>query len=509
MDKELKCIVCDNIFKSNYFDKEQSKCILHCKKTSENNWYTALDSGFHSWNKVKINLFWRYIQNSFDDLYEQTLYDSDLIDWKYTFKDVVFPKFQPDVEYFSPASNEHELGTNFYSYGAFNLQGQEEPPHVNSIFNNLEINFIDCIFLHNANFERYQFKQPLVFRRCNFHKEVSLSKHNKNSIDFSKCDFHDNSLKFTNSIFEGGFRIQDSQNIRRLSFYNSTFNDIFVLRRANISDKTIFTRAEFKNIANFQNTVFNNVTFVNTLFENITTFSEAVFYKDVQFKNTIFSQLVNLSDTIMHGSLNLKDTVFNGEANFLDMSPEKHTAEPIKVKNRETARTIKKSFESKSNIIEANKYYALEMQAREKELSFFKNPSEWLIFKIHGLSSNHSQDWFLALLWIAIFTYINCFFSISPFYQTNKILFTSIAILPLITVTAILIKPVYQKIFLSIFIIFSYYFAPIHLNTITSSFYSVIGSKDNITFYSLIFNLIIVYLVYQSVISIRQDTRRK
>ena len=40
----------------------------------------------------------------------------------------------------------------------------------------------------------------------------------------------------------------------------------------------------------------------------------------------------------------------------------------IKVKNRETARKIKDTFEKQNNIIEANRFYKLEMKEREKEL---------------------------------------------------------------------------------------------------------------------------------------------
>ena len=33
------------------------------------------------------------------------------------------------------------------------------------------------------------------------------------------------------------------------------------------------------------------------------------------------------------------------------------------------------------------------MKEREKELDSKKDFFEWLVFKFHGLSSNHSQDW--------------------------------------------------------------------------------------------------------------------
>ena len=47
------------------------------------------------------------------------------------------------------------------------------------------------------------------------------------------------------------------------------------------------------------------------------------------------------------------NTFFRKEVNFLLMD--------IKIDDRETARIIKHSFEQQNNIIEANKFYALEM----------------------------------------------------------------------------------------------------------------------------------------------------
>jgi len=69
---------------------------------------------------------------------------------------------------------------------------------------------------------------------------------------------------------------------------------------------------------------------------------------------------------------------------------------------------IKNFFDSSNNIIEANRFYKLEMQAKEEELNknHKSNFLEWLIFKTHDISSNHSQRWFLSLFWIVILTFI-------------------------------------------------------------------------------------------------------
>ena len=55
-----ECKVCEREFKENYFDVEQNKCILHCDKTEENEWYSV--NMKKEWNLTKVNLFWQYIQ---------------------------------------------------------------------------------------------------------------------------------------------------------------------------------------------------------------------------------------------------------------------------------------------------------------------------------------------------------------------------------------------------------------------------------------------------------------
>ena len=71
--------------------------------------------------------------------------------------------------------------------------------------------------------------------------------------------------------------------------------------------------------------------------------------------------------------------LFDDEANFLDITSQKREKnkndefsgeiKSIQVANRETARVIKNFYDNSNNIIEANRFYALEMEEREKELA--------------------------------------------------------------------------------------------------------------------------------------------
>jgi hypothetical protein len=135
-----------------------------------------------------------------------------------------------------------------------------------------------------------------------------------------------------------------------------------------------------------------------TEFNSVVDFTKTHF-DEISLKATIFQKLVLFNEVLFKGSLNLSSTIFKDEVNFLGIKNKNgKNLETDNIKNRETARIIKHSFEKLDNIIEANKFYALEMQKREEELSKEKNWSDLIVFKFHKISSNHSQDWLLALL---------------------------------------------------------------------------------------------------------------
>jgi len=312
-------------------------------------------------------------------------------------------------------------------------------------------------------------------------------------------EFKLNLLNFKESTFKGKVKIQFYDCIQDVNFYNTKFEDL----------------------ADFYRTKFYKVNFEKTDFKNIAVFSESEFYCDVNFNYTKFLATSIFKDTVITGKLNLRDTIFKDEANFLDIKLSK-------VGNRETARIIKDSFEQQNNIIEANKYYALEMKEREKELEENlkngKNFFEWLVFKIHGISSNHSQDWTLSLFWIFIVGFIASYYDFNLIQNSeNKYIhynlssiFKTIGLIFIILFIDRLCKIKDKFVNISYFIISSYliyiyatedYLLSLFSQTINP--FSVMKTNDPINGIQLFFKIIIAYLIYQLIISIRQNTRRK
>lgn len=385
-----------------------------------------------------------------------------------------------------------------------------------------------------------------------------------------------NSLILKNSIVEKNFIIYLSEDnpkndiendiekfkINKLDLSNTIFNeDVKVkIQFCEISD-AIFFNSKFKDLADFYQSIFYSVNFKRTDFEKIVVFSECEFYCNVYFLYTKFLSKSIFRDTVVTGELDLRNSIFDDEANFLDITSKKRLkingqfiGEPtdIKVANRETARIIKNFYDNSNNIIEANRFYKLEMNKRLEEFKNFPSTDfrtfEKSVFRLHWISSNHSQNWLIPLFWIIIITFL---YSLLSYYDLIDICKKNLTFADCNTFSNILnnkehiatslIKNPYIQIImilyacmsfsLILFLYFSkksflyslllallpfFYFTYGYLtkdynlkffSSILNPF-SIMTGVDKLTFFGLIYKSIIAYLIYQFIISIRQNTRR-
>lgn len=198
-----------------------------------------------------------------------------------------------------------------------------------------------------------------------------------NFFDLSGIKFEPNIL-FENCIFNNILELTGTE------FNYLEFNNITKAKDIYFSGMKVNGRFELNNC-----TFDNNVYFGFLKFNDNAVFTKTVFKENINFEYTTFEKLAIFKNSNFEKELNLEDAIFKDKTKFLKLE--------ANVANRETARIIKDSFEQQNNLIEANKFYALEMKQREKELSPKKDFFEWLVFKFYGLSSNHSQDWTLVL----------------------------------------------------------------------------------------------------------------
>lgn len=437
---------------------DSDKCIFHCEKDS---WITKHDPSNdkfdlgtevnYFWDEKKVKKFW----NKFKEVIEEKA-NLSKEDSYYRFDGFIFPKMEQDT---------------FKDY-TFNCD---------LVFTK------DCIFEGDINFFQTIFNRQIYFNDCKIKGKASFGK----------------------SIFKDRFTFNNMKEIKEVFFKHAEFKEKVEFKES-CYEKVDFENATFEKLADFYRTKFYKVNFERAYFKEIAVFSETEFYCDVNFKYTKFFGKSIFRDTVITGKLDLKNSIFKDEANFLDIKLSK-------VESRETARIIKDSFEKQNNIIEANKFYALEMEKREKELDFKKDFFEWLVFKIHRLSSNHSQDWLLALFWIISFTFLSVF--IEKIFNSSSGLVDKYILSFIISVGITFInfhiantKKTYYLI--SIFIYYCIY-SILTQDWILKCFsnklnpFSIMTANEELTFSGLIYKIIIAYLIYQFIVSIRQNTRRK
>lgn len=408
---KYKCSVCNKEFEDKHFDKDQNKCILHCKK----------DSNFSN-----AQLFLR-------EIIKITLQNTEL-------KNIVFPA-------------------------------------------------VDTKDLNRFN------KNKITFKKCKFQGKITGNNESITPV-----------LEFIECEFESLILWEDLIINNKISFKNSTFKDKFIVNKCTFND---------------------NVNLEEVVYEHVADFSDSTFKNKISQKYTLYEGYATFRDVIFEKKLDLRDTIFYDKVNFINVR-KNETDEIIDVANRETARIIKDSFEQQNNIIEANKFYALEMKEREKELEedkkSGKNIFEWFVFKIHGISSNHSQDWTLALFWIFIVGFIASYYdfnliqnseakyihyNLSSIFKTIGLIFIILFIDRLCKIKDKFINKSYFII--SFYLIYIYatedYLLSLFSQTINP--FSVMKTNDPINGIQLFFKIIIAYLIYQLIISIRQNTRRK
>lgn len=320
----------------------------------------------------------------------------------------------------------------------------------------------------------------IEFFNCTFNEKVIININGENKIIFRECIFN------KNVIYKGIFS--------KIELIKCTFNDIVDFIEL---EKIFFLKIRFS--------LFKNI--VSITKSNIEKFESSL----NQFSESLFFSKISINIITLKSSY-YKKIVINDIKNFRQKEIMSDN-----ISDRETARIIKDSFEQQNNIIEANKYYALEMKKREEDLTEGKNFFEWLVFKVHGISSNHSQDWLLALFWIMSFTF--SIGTITNHFEEYHISFINLIPAFFIFIMSLIIASLeieFKNILLIIFGFISYGLYSIiscdfNLYNVTNHInpFSVMNSWDNITFSEFIFKVIIAYLIYQLIISIRQNTRRK
>ncbi|RXJ68963.1 hypothetical protein CRV08_05900 [Halarcobacter ebronensis] len=467
------CSICNGKFEDKYFDKEQKKCILHCEK---NDWHANRETilgNIKICDDVKYNLFTEFFISRYT-INNSTSLRIDKIHFPYN---PIITLDALSCVIMSDKIKEIFLSEcKFYGRQTILINQQEsyqlDKMKFFNVFSDYEISFCSCKI-----------------------KNLNISNCNIAKLEITFCEFN-------NLNIIGHFSPVDYRTIKNINFVKLEVKDNCWIKELDINELRVHA-----------------VRFSNTTFEKLN-------IKDkIDFDNSKFETRLDFYDIEYLDKLNLEKTLIPINCSFLLFSSNLNKKSIINVKNRETARIIKDSFEKQNNIIEANKYYALEMKEREKELKDDikkgKNFFEYLVFLFHGLSSNHSQNWLLSLFWIFTFTFGHAVFSCYEFKSDFTFWIFIIAFSLVAFVIAILLNQYIDDktthatfiivLSLIIYSAYGFFMDDFKLYTFSNKInpFSTMTEFSDLTFLTLLYKITIAYLIYQLIISIRQNTRRK
>ncbi len=211
------------------------------------------------------------------------------------------------------------------------------------------------------NPEKVYHSKNLSLHQVVFETDLELGGMVIDEVFISGCNFlgkvnsdfiETNSFLITDCKFESSFSSKYSQT-KKLQVVHSSFNHFFSLAGANI---------------------------------------DQLYVSQVSFQYALDSSEVQINQNlIFHG------VVFNQPSNFLGVLFSSKALEQI---DRETFRIIKHSFDSVGNQVEANRFYAYEMEAYRRELNQSGDiPEKWLL-GFNALVSNHGQSYLRPMGWV-------------------------------------------------------------------------------------------------------------
>ncbi|MDO9303940.1 MAG: pentapeptide repeat-containing protein [Sulfuricurvum sp.] len=201
-------------------------------------------------------------------------------------------------------------------------------------------------------------------------------------------------------------KIKNSK-ITKIMIQSTIFKYDFAIHNTNIN-AIIANDVDFEALFEFNEVTFQDEFDFNEItYKGFTLFDKCIFNTKANFEYIIFEKFTSFRGSTFNKGLNLDYTSGDKEINFFGIcglegkKSKEHTS-------RETYRIIKNNFEKNGNKIEANKYHALELDQKRRELekNKWQNKLDYIVFKIHDLSSEHSTNWFLALFWIFLVSFL-------------------------------------------------------------------------------------------------------
>ncbi|MBE0508806.1 MAG: pentapeptide repeat-containing protein [Marinospirillum sp.] len=217
-------------------------------------------------------------------------------------------------------------------------------------------------------------------------------------------------LKIKNCTIKKKLSLANIKGIQSLELISTVFNKKFALINCSCAAVDI-NNTNFNGLADFYESRFEKLRIQKSIFRDFAGFEDCHFGVEQAEPSKIFLNYVtfysfiNFRSAVFNQPLDLRNTNRQQQPNFLDA---RFKAQALQGTDRETFRIIKHSFDAVGNHIEANKYFARELQAYRRELhqqaakGETNNLRERLLLWLNAQISNHGQNYLKPAIWLGV-----------------------------------------------------------------------------------------------------------
>lgn len=236
-------------------------------------------------------------------------------------------------------------------------------------------------------------------------------------------------IEIDSKLFENSSNYQ--QRIESLEIHSAKLKRSFILRKTK-AERIFFSDTTFSSKFELKDCIVREFKSDNTNFKQVSDFNSSRFlvffiYKSVFFDfaalencqfgysedssreqeesagarltYATFYSFINFRNSTFHRQLDLRNSNRKELPNFLGCT---FKPDACRQTDRETFRIIKHSFDMIGNRVDANRYYALEMQAYLRELKEQGSRSERFILWCNGWMSNYGQSYIRPIVLIML-----------------------------------------------------------------------------------------------------------
>lgn len=270
---------------------------------------------------------------------------------------------------------------------------------------------------------------PFILDRCVFQSGSKTIRLKDELLTFEGMDFNSGLLSFDREYIncsigsskwertiildnpDGESQSIAMNEIKKFKFIDCKFSDDTYFKKD--LDHLEFIDCIFEKAAELSDFTIKKFNCENIDFKSYVAIDEVIFSEKVIFKYVSFMGYLYIRNSTFSCGLDLDNANLEKEITFFNNNG-LDSSESVKNTSQETYRIIKYQLEKVGNIIASNKYHALELEKYRKNswnnikenflnCRFFTSELlDGIVSLFHWLSSNHSRDWFLTLIWIFV-----------------------------------------------------------------------------------------------------------